>query len=335
MFRKIVVKGSYYEMGFKLGKLFQKPIHENIGKFTEMLKDKEMAQKLSSCKQLILQTFHQCMDEIRGRAKGANVDEDSYLLMCNPELYKKPAACTTAIYRKEDCTYFSHNEDVDGLSDEKVALVKYEYDDHFSVAFTLYDRLAGSTHGYNSYGLVFSCNYIFHEEEDLSHLSRYVISRPLIDCKNIDEVLSILKNNKPAQPFSFNVLDIDTNEVMNIENDLNEIFITTIEKKFSRSNHFINKVNPKASLNSKYRYEYAKKGMDLLDDTCSCEDVYKVLCYENEEYVQSILMDPIKYKDINNSVTIDNMTFDSKKREVTFTDYLDRTQLTMKFDEFQ
>lgn len=335
MFKKIVVSGSYYEMGLKLGQFFKKPIQESILKFEEMLKEDEMAKKLSSCKKHIIEVFPSCMEEIKGRADGAGVNEDAYLLMCNPELYKKPAGCTTAIYHKEDCTYFSHNEDVDGLDHEKVALVKYLYDDHSSVAFTLYDRLAGSTHGFNSYGLVFSCNYIFHDEEDLSHLSRYIVSRPLIDARNIEEVFTILKNNKPAQPFSFNVLDSNTNEVFNIENDLEELYITPIEKKFSRSNHFINKENPKASENSKYRYQYAKEGMEKLNDDCSLEDVYKVLCYEDKEYVKSILMDPIKYKDIDNSVTIDNMSFDSKTKEVTFTDYLDRTKLTMKMDEFE
>ena len=332
MFNTYKVSGTRYEMGYKLGELFNSPINTNINRFIDMLKNEDIKNKLEKAIALIKEKMPECLDELYGKADGAKVDRDALVLMHYPEIYTEPYSCTTAIYKKNDRVLFSHNEDDVGFDNDNVAIVKYEYQDHFVVTLTLYNRLAGSCFGYNSYGLVFSCNYLFHNDENLDNLSRYIVSRKLIEAKTIKECLDIIDNNKPAQPFSFNVLDINSNEVINVENDIEDKYITQIDGKYSRSNHFLNKENPKMSENSKYRYLHSKEGIMKAGEDANLEDVIKVLKYEDKEYVKSVLMDPLKYPDINNSVTMANFAFDSKTKEIIITDYFDHSTLKLDYN---
>lgn len=332
MFNIHKVKGSRYEMGYQLGEIFKKPINDNINRFLDMLKDEEINRKLDNAISLIESNVPECLQELKGKAKGAEVDERALILMHYPEIYTEPYSCTTAIYKKSDRVLFSHNEDDYGFNNENIAIVKYEYEDHFVVTLTLYNRLAGSCFGYNSYGLVFSCNYLFHNDEDLNKLSRYIVSRTLIESKTINECLEKIKKYRSAQPFSFNVMDINTNEVINSENDLNDNYVTNIIGPYSRSNHFLTKENPKMSENSKWRYIHSHEGVMKLDESTTLDGLIKVLQYEDIEYVKSVLMDPIKYKDVNNSVTMANFAFDSKTKEIIIHDYFDHTVLRLDFD---
>ena len=128
---------------------------------------------------------------------------------------------------------------------------------------------------------------------------------------------------------------INTNEALNVENDLDDMYITKINEKYARSNHFLNKKNPKMSLNSKYRNEFANKRIIDLNENSNLEDLRNVLAYEDEEYVKSIFMDPIKYKDLDNSMTIANFSFDSKDRIVKIFDALDHTYLEYPYGHFE
>lgn len=332
MFNIYKVSGTRYEMGYQLGEIFKKPIKDNIKRFSEMLKDEKVKEKLDNAISLIEKNMPECLEELKGKAKGSGVEEDALILMHYPEIYTEPYSCTTAIYKKSDRVLFSHNEDDVGYNNDNVAIVKYEYDDHFTVTLTLYNRLAGSCFGYNSYGLVFSCNYLFHYDEDLSKLSRYILSRSLIESKTIQECLEKINKYRSAQPFSFNVLDINTNEVINSENDLEDNYVTNIDGLYSRSNHFLTKDNPKMSENSKYRYLNSHERVIQLNENSTLQDLIKVLQYEDEEYVKSVLMDPVKYADINNSVTMANFAFDSKTKEIIINDYFDRSIARLDFD---
>lgn len=331
MFKQITVKGNRYEQGYQLGIFFKDKLNEKIDSFKKLLENADISNKVDELIIRLEKEFPDALEELYGKADGAWVDRKALILMHSSEIYRKPFGCTTAIYKLKDRVLFSHNEDEDGYDESDCAIVRYEYDDHFLVSFTLYDQLTGSCFGYNSYGLVYSCNYLFHEEHNLNNISRYILSRQLIENKSIEECLNFLNNNKPAQPFSFNVLDTHTNEVINIEIDYDSLNITHIEDKYSRSNHFLTKDNPKMSKNSMYRNLYAHEGMDKLNSDASLNEVYNVLCYENEEYEKSILMDPSKYKDINNSITITNFSYDSKTNEVIITDYMDKTKI--KFEK--
>lgn len=335
MYERLVLKGSDYEIGLQAGLIFKAPINNEIDKYSKMLEDEETSIIVDKIIYKIQNELPRCLLEIYGRADGANVDRKTLVLFYSPEVYTKLDSCTTAIYKKQDRVLFSHNEDDYDCDHENRKLFKLVYNDFYLFGMGDYHKLNGSNFGYNSYGLVFSCNYLFHEKVKLDNLSRYIVSRDIIEAKNIKDFLDRIKKHKPASPFSFNVMDINTLEALNIENDLDDMYITKINGKYARSNHFLNKENSKMSLNSKYRNEFANEKILKLNDDANLEDLKSVLAYENEEYVKSIFMDPLKYKDLNNSVTIANFSFDSKERVVKLFDALDHSYIEFPYGHFE
>ena len=334
MFNKYLIKGNMYEIGYKQGEIFAEAINKEINNYLELLKEGRISKITDKIIEKIKNDFPNLLDELYGKADGAKVDRRALILMHSPEVYSKFDGCTTAIFNKGDRVLFSHNEDDQGYNHENTALVKFDYGDHWLVSFTAYHKLTGSCFGYNSYGLVFSCNYLFHELANLDFLSRYIVTRDIIESKSLDECLEKLDKNKTASPFSYNVLDLNTLKVCNIEHNHDKDYITYIDDKFARSNHFLNKENPKMSESSKNRNIFAKERIAKLDTNAQLKDLIEVLSYEDSDYNKSILLDPLKYSNVDNSVTVANMAFDSKTKEVIINDYLDHSIWTHKFGEF-
>ncbi|MBR0461312.1 MAG: hypothetical protein IJJ00_01185 [Erysipelotrichaceae bacterium] len=335
MYDKYILKGNDYEIGVKAGKIFKKPINEEIGIYVKMLED----EKTSAITDKIILTMEKelprCLQEIYGRADGAAVDPKAMVLFYSPEVYTKVDGCTTAVFKKDDRVLFCHNEDDIGCNHENRNLMKLDYGDFWLVGMGDYHKLHGSNFGYNSKGLVFSCNYLFHDEVNLDFLSRYIVSRDVVESGSIEECLAKLNKHKPASAFSYNVMDIKANEAVNVENDLDNMYVTRIEGRFARSNHFLNKENAIASENSRYRYRYANERLAKVSDDAKLQDLVDVLSYENEEYVQSILMDPLKYPDKkDNTVTVANFAFDSLTKEIHVRDYLDHSECRLDYDDF-
>lgn len=335
MYSRHIFKGDDYTIGLLVGKLFKDEINKDIKEYYEMIQNEKYSLITDQIIKKLLQRLPRVLNEIYGRADGAQVDRRVMVLFYSPEVYTKIDACTTAIYKKKDRILFSHNEDDYGCSHLNRNLLKLDYGDYWLFGMGDYRKLNGSNFGCNSYGLVFSCNYLFHEKANLNNLSRYLIARDLIESKTIDECIEKLKMNKPASPFSFNVLDIKTNEVINIENDFDDLYITHIDGKFARSNHFLNKENPKKSLNSHYRNLYANQRIELLDENADIDDLVNVLAYEDEEYVKSIYMCPIKYKGIDNTTTIANFSFDSYTKRIRIKDCFDLSVIEFDYDNFE
>lgn len=78
--------------------------------------------------------------------------------------------------------------------------------------------------------------------------------RTVMNASTIEEVIRILKKCKVASAFSLNVLDTKTFKAINIEKDIEEIYVTNIEDRYARANHFTTKKDelPNSRLLSKY-----------------------------------------------------------------------------------
>ena len=111
MYEKYVLKGNDYELGLKAGEIFKDPINKEIDKYLKMLDDEKTSLQVDKIINKIKNELPRCLDEIYGRADGANVDRRALVLFYSPEVYTKLDACTTAIYKKDDRVLFSHNED--------------------------------------------------------------------------------------------------------------------------------------------------------------------------------------------------------------------------------
>ena len=335
MFSKYTFKGNYFELGQQTGVIFKDAINSNIDKYIKLLGNNIVRDRLDKTIEMISEKLPNCYEELLGKAKGSEVDIKPLVLMHCPEILDKVDGCTTAIYKKNDRILFSHNEDDKGYDHSNTALVKYINEDgSWIVSLAGYDKLIGSCFGYNSKGLVFSCNFIYHEEVNLDLLSRYVVIRDVIESSNIDECRDKLTKYPTASPFSFNVLEKDTLKVINIENDFENHYETIINDRYARSNHFLCKDNAKMSISSKNRNINAKDRISKLNDDCCINDLIDVLSLQNDDSNDCILKDPNIFKDPKVALTICNFSYDSKQDLIIINDYIDHTKLAMNYNEF-
>lgn len=291
MIKFLHLKGTDYEMGYTLGVHFKTSINSRIDKFKKMLEDKEISSYVSSIEKKIKDNYPSCLDEIYGRADGAGVDRKEMLLMFFLELIKKKAGCTTVSYKRNDEIGFAHNEDDVGYTEDDAAVVKYDYGTDWAVGYVLYDRLLGTTAGYNSKGIVHSSNYIFPDEQCEDNVSRFVLCKYLVRMGSIEEIENFLKNNSVYSPFSFNVFDLNTNEVVNFEKDINSLYRKDIDGKFARSNHFIQKESKllTASENTKYRYQRSNELIEKINiDKICLDDLFEILNDSTDDPIHSI-----------------------------------------------
>ena len=334
--RKYVVTGTDYDMGYQIGKIFKEYLHNEIKKYDEKILNKNVYAKVKELEFKLKNESFNCLREIYGRADGAEVSRDSLLLMFFPEIYKRIDGCTTLILKKQNGKFlFSHNEDEKKYTSKNTALIKYDYGQYWIVGYTMAEKLTGSSFGYNSYGLVFSSNYIYDTKIELNNISRYVMVRTVMNASTIDEVISILKKCKVASAFSLNVLDTKTNKAINIEKDIEEIYVTNIEDRYARANHFTTKKDelPNEPISSKFRNEKSNELIKVIDrKTANIDNLKSILNYETADYYQSIFKDPKKYSD--QSITVANFSYDGEKNTIEIVDYLGDSKLKFAYEDF-
>lgn len=334
--KKFEVRGTEYEMGLKIGKVFRSYLQHEIKIYDNKIMNPNVLSSVKSMENKLRTEFPKYLDEIYGRADGAKVSRDSILLMFFPEIYNGTDGCTTLMLKKENGTFlFSHNEDEKNYTSENIGLIKYIYDDYWIIGYTLAKRLTGSAFSYNSYGLVFSSNYIYDSKIDLENISRYIMVRDIISSKNIDDVIEKMKNHKVASAFSMNILDTNLNRAVNIEKDIDEFYIKEIDNRYARSNHFIlkDKDLPEKPVSSNFRYNKTNELINKLDNKSSTiEDLINILKYESDEYFETVFKNPDKYKD--KSITCANFSYDNESKMIYIKDYLSKSEIKLKYNEF-
>ncbi len=283
------VTGTDYEMGYQIGKKFKNYLQSRIAEFDQ--KAPLLADCIKKFEEKLERQFPDLLQEIYGRADGAEISRSGYLLMLFPEVYRNTEGCTTLILKKSDSVLFAHNDDNDNFTLDNTALIKYNYGDNYIISYTMVERLSGSAFTINGNGMVFSSNFIFGDNLNLDNLSRYVVVRSLINSSSIDEVLDRLRNTDVASPFSLNMLELGTLRAVNVEKDIRNIYVTEITDRYARSNHFHKKVGDSstATADSKFRYAKANELLSSMDaSTAEIGDLVDILRYSTDIYDESI-----------------------------------------------
>lgn len=324
MIKNFEVYGTEYDMGYKIGQEFKTYLRNNIQQYEKKLKYKSVYDKVKNMENKLKKQFPKCLEEIYGRADGAGISKDATLLMFFPEIFKKIDGCTTVILKKENGNFlFSHNEDDKNYNIDNVAIIKYNYTNYWIIGYTMAEKLTGSSFAFNSYGLIFSSNYIFDTKLDLDNISRYIMVRDVMDSKNIENAIEKLRNNKVASAFSLNILDVNKNIAVNIEKDIEEIYITNIVDRYARANHFtaIEYNLPEDRKSTKFRDEKSNELIKKINKkNAKIENLINILNYETEDYYESIFKDPKKYND--KSITVANFSCDNDLKTICIKDYL-------------
>lgn len=324
MIKYIETKGNDYNIGYQIGEYFRNYLQKRIIDFDA--KVEKVFDKIKRLEGKIKTNFPKLLQEIYGRADGAQISRDSLLLMFFPEIYNRIDGCTTVILKKSDRVLFAHNEDNSNFTEENVALIKYNYGDRFVVSYTMAERLGGSAISFNSDGLVFSSNFVNSDSLNLDNLSRYIVVRDVINSQSIDEAIEKLRKNDVASAFSLNILDTKTNRVINIEKDVHEVYITEIQEKYARSNHFHSHDNYNIAVelpfkSSLFRYNKTNELINKLDiNDCTLNDLINILLFKTDDYYQCVYKQYGKFKGL--SVTDATLAIDSSEDFLTIYDYV-------------
>ncbi len=331
MLRFLEVSGNDYQIGYQIGRSFKDYLQGRIGFFDDQASSMQSA--LDAVERKLEKDFPALLQEIYGRADGAEISRRSYLLMLFPEAYKRYDGCTTLIVKKPGSVLFAHNDDNENFTLDNTALIKYDYGDTFIVSYVMVERLAGSAFSVNGKDMVFSSNYIFGENLNLQNLSRYVVVRDVINSSSIEEVLQKLRDNDVASPFSLNVLETKTGRAVNIEKDVHDIYVTEVSERYARSNHFHTKQNDisKATADTLFRYVKANELINKLDvASCGKQDLVNILRYSTADYDKSIYK---QYGDYNGKwVTDATFCIDTADDYFTVYDYIGNSVLTIGRD---
>lgn len=326
------VTGTDYEMGFAIGNKFKNYLQNRIAEFDE--KAPKYANYINAIEEKLESGFPYLLQEIYGRADGAEISRKSYLLMLFPELFRKTEGCTTLVVKKSDgSVLFAHNDDNECFDLGNTALIKYNYGDHYIISYTMVERLSGSAFSVSGKGMVFSSNYIFGNNLNLDNLSRYIVVRDVINSASIDEALEKLHSTDVASPFSLNMLELGTGRVVNVEKDVHSIYVTEIDDRYARSNHFHTKKGDSttATEDSKFRYKKANELIRTLDATaCSLDDLISILRYRTAVYNESIYKQYGDYEGI--WVTDATLAIDTSDDFFTVYDYMGNSVLKISFD---
>lgn len=326
------VQGTDYEMGVQIGQKFKDYLQKRIVSFDKMIAGYSAV--IASFQEKLEAKFPRLLQEIYGRADGAQISRLSYLLMLFPELYRNIEGCTTLVLKKADGNVlFAHNDDNEWFDLTNTVLIKYNYGDNYIISYTMAERLSGSAFSFTGNGMVFSSNYIFGNNADLGNLSRYVVVRDIINCTNIDDAILKLQATDVASPFSLNMLDLKTKRAVNVEKDVHDIYVTEIEDRYARSNHFHKKQgdNSTATADTLFRYKKANELIDTLNhSTAKISDLVDILRYSTDVYNESIYKQYGAY--IGVWQTDATLAVDTADNHFTVYDYIGKSILTIGRD---
>ena len=331
--RQFTVSGTPFDMGVQTAKEFLPYLETVRGIYEEKIQLPDLRAHVLRLKEKMRQEYPDIHDEICGRAEGSGMSLDAAFLMFFPEVFKRIDGCTTLMmYRSDGRFLFSHNEDDMGYDHGNTALVTYDYGDHVIVGYTMAEKLTGYAFGWNSYGLVYSSNFVYEPRFDLDSISRYVMIRDVMNAKTLEEAVYRLARMRVASAFSLNVYDRNQNKAVNVEKDIVAVYVTEVRDRYARANHFTARKDPLVPApyaSSAFRHEKANELIFRVPaETAVIADLKKILDYAEEgNYERCIYKDPNLFPYREKSVCVANFCYDGVNDRILIRDSWDGSEL--------
>ena len=327
----MAVSGTLYERGIQMGKAFRKTIQSEIEAISELWKDEDICDRFLIVKKKLEEKYADLLEEVYGRADGAEVKRDDYLLYLCKEIYTYHDSCTDIIVKNHNHEIVGgHNEDGNYHLDN-TALVKYQTDYGYLCDFFSTDTLAGGNFCWNSHGMIFTGNSIYVKHMNHIGIPVWFILRRVVDARNMEEVLALFDNQDAASGYNLNITDTNAKRSVSIEYRLDIRSVIEINEKFAHSNHFTTEVGlpiSKKGSNSKFRLQ---KSLEFLNKyslnyrRIDEKDILNILQYRGKTPKSSIL--DTKYPDITAATFLYNT-----KRQIAIYCYLDHYKYRISYD---
>ena len=228
-----------YDNGKTSGQFFKEVIQNNIFKYNEAIKNPEIWNKCEIVLNKLNESYPEYVEEIKGKADGAEVDFKSYWAMMCPEILDKNRHCTTVVCQDINGDFLlSHNED-DNYIDGNFCLSKISSDNNWLVTNDIYNMPFGNGFSWNSHGIIKTINYCHEDDIHEANIPGYFSCRHISDATSIEDLIKRCTDIRPASGYHVTAIDRNTKTAVSIEVYPDDIDVIYIENAYVHSNHYI------------------------------------------------------------------------------------------------
>ncbi len=197
-------KGTHYDAGLHYGKLLRlKGVKlESLLKFT----DEQVHMGTESLK-ICQEVYPEIMDEIKGMAKGLNLDETLFgIFIITIGAYDSSIGCTTFCYKSENDLYFVRNHDMFTTLKKVTEAAVYRLESaHYFLAHG--DGLIGKEDGINEHGLAVGINFVSSKVRKPG-LNFFIMVRMILEkCATVQEAILLLQKTPSLTAHNIMLLD--------------------------------------------------------------------------------------------------------------------------------
>ena len=231
----LTIQQEHHQFGYDIGKKFKSNIqhritsnaylqdmvtyfHTNPSTYTTYLNNNN-------------NTYPNYIIELQGISDGSNVpfsvlfvsqllEEFSFFYTATPTTSHNPQRCSDITWINPNGeAYLVHNEDSGGGDVNHTVLITAPKGVGGSVPFTTYTYLGNTptgAYGWNKHGILFTMNYVAPTNANINGLGRVFVARDLLTANSLQSAVEIV-NVSMAAGHNYQLLDINTNEIWNVE----------------------------------------------------------------------------------------------------------------------
>jgi predicted choloylglycine hydrolase len=226
-FDYLEVSGSYYDIGYAIGKHCGKNIRAVMERRKKWLRHvreietgpgREFSQAMYDKMEKVFPNY---LLELKGMAEGSKIDfRTLWTMSIKSELgafEKENPGCSTIYYKNGDSNWLFHNEDgQDAYRGEMLVLKATPPSDVTFVTLVYPGIIAGVGPSINQHGIIESTNYIGCKKPG-SGIPRYFLGRAVLESESLDEAVKIATMEPRAHPWHHNLGSMKTGEYVSVE----------------------------------------------------------------------------------------------------------------------
>ena len=244
MYEELTIPHDNYQAGFIIGQRSRRIIQEYVltSELWQFLRAWIGSERLKNMENATRSKFPLYADELTGIADGCELPfSDVFLWNCRGDLAPFISdGCTTVCTPTPEGILLGHNEDGDPKLGSHCFISKRDPEGNNMgfTSFTYPASINGHAFAVNSAGIVQLVDNIRSLEYG-DGVPRQLISRAILDCRNLDEVISTLKGCHRAGSFHHMLSQIGGKDVISIEYSPDDLSIVRLRSSYGHANHFI------------------------------------------------------------------------------------------------
>ena len=316
------IEGQPKEIGYQLGSHARDAVHGTLIQ-TGLWKEITSLQHRNRVYQMMTTTerlFPEQWAELQGLAEGLALPfEDVFAWNCRGDLLMDTAdGCTTVMLPGDEIT-LAHNED--GLPCLNGHCFIAQVEPTTGVPFFSFcypGSIPGHTFTYFDDGRAFTVNNLRLNGRG-SDIPRMVLSRALLSCNTIADMLELIEKNPPCGGFHLCILDHHMSRLHSVEMGAGQSVHKVLNDAQVHANHALMHVNKKDQKVTQSSYDRQHRGDQLI--ASGCRDVLSIL---RDQWSDGLPIYREEADDPDNENTLATFVLTLQKRDIHWRIYCDK-----------